>query len=85
MIEIVEGASGAARFLGINRDTIHRHIKRGTFPTPISTITLGENSDRTIRAWKKEDLENWKKERNRTKKGWEIGRKRKEGKKNEDN
>lgn len=76
MAEIIEGASAAARFLGINRDTVHRHIKKDSFPTPVSTITVGENADRIIRAWRKGDLEKWKEKRDQVRKGWEIGRRR---------
>lgn len=77
--EVIRGVLNAAKFLQVHRDTIHRHIKKGTFPTPISAMALGENEDKAIRIWKQSDLKEWKEQRKtHDGRGWKISKKRTE-------
>ena len=66
--EIIQGVKNVAKFLGIHRDTIHRHMKVNDFPTPISAMSMGEGDEKkVIRIWRKTDVEEWDKNRKRKK------------------
>lgn len=58
--ELITGVKAAAKYLDINRRTIHRLIEQGAFPKPIQEIHVGEERELTLKIWKKKDLDDFK-------------------------
>ena len=58
--EIIYGAKAAAKYLGMNRRTVHRLILQGIFPKHIEEIPVGEDREMSIKVWKKIDLDGYK-------------------------
>ncbi len=58
--QVISGVKAAAKYLSLNRRTIHRLIMQGIFPKPIQEIQIGEERGMSLKIWRKEELDEFK-------------------------